>query len=145
MPCPTRSSRPSLNAAKLLAGRGEIALTQLRYAEAAERFKQAAALVPSGHSAETADCLDRQAIALYREGDEWGDTMALVRSVEILRLVLRYRTRDRVPLQWAATENNLERKLGAPVYPVSRIPPALWFLATYARGRSAHGPVRPRA
>ena len=33
--------------------------------------------------------------------------MALSRSVETLRLVLRYRTRDQVPLQSAATENNL--------------------------------------
>jgi hypothetical protein len=79
----------------------------LRYADAAQHFQKAAALTPSGHSAETADYLDRQAIALYREGDERGDNMALLRSVEILRLVLGYRTRDQVPLQWAATENNL--------------------------------------
>ena len=99
--------RHALNAAKLLAGRGDIALTQLRYADAAAHFQKAVALIPSGYSAETADYLDRQAIALYREGDERGDGMALSRSVETLRLVLRYRTRDQVPLQWAATENNL--------------------------------------
>ena len=99
--------RHALNAAKLLAGRGDIALTQLRYADAAAHFQKAVALIPSGYSAETADYLDRQAIALYREGDERGDGMALSRSVETLRLVLRYRTRDQVPLQSAATENNL--------------------------------------
>jgi len=37
--------RHALNAAKLVGGRGDIALTQLRYANAAEHFKQATSLV----------------------------------------------------------------------------------------------------
>src|SRR4029077_11778981 len=45
--------RHALNAAKLVAGRGNIALTQLRYLDAAQHFNQAAALVPSGHPDET--------------------------------------------------------------------------------------------
>ena len=40
--------RHALNAAKMLAGRGNIALTQLRYADAAGHFKEAATLVPPG-------------------------------------------------------------------------------------------------
>jgi hypothetical protein len=68
--------RHALNAAKLLAGRGNIALTQLRYDDAAEHFKQAATLVPSGHPDETADCLHRQADALYRGGNERGNSGA---------------------------------------------------------------------
>jgi hypothetical protein len=86
--------RHALNAAKLLAGQGHIALTQLRYAAAAERFKEAAALVPPGHPAETADYLHRQAFALHREGDEQGDNAALKQSIQIWHLVLRYRPRD---------------------------------------------------
>ena len=40
--------RHALNAAKLIAGRGNVALTQLRYTDAADRFNEAAALVPAG-------------------------------------------------------------------------------------------------
>ena len=99
--------RHALNASKLLASRGNIALTQLRYVDAAEHFKQASALVPSGHPDKAADYLHRQADALYRQGDERGDNTALRQSIETWHLVLQYRARDRVPLDWAMTQNNL--------------------------------------
>ena len=105
--------RHALNAAKLLAGRGNIALTQLRYVEAAEHFKQATVLVPSGHPDELADYLHRQADALYRQGDEQGDNAALRKSIETWHLVLEQRTRERVPLQWAMTQGNLGNALEA--------------------------------
>src|SRR5215213_3453436 len=41
--------RHALNAAKLVAGQGNIALTQLRYREAAQHFKDAVELVPASH------------------------------------------------------------------------------------------------
>jgi tetratricopeptide (TPR) repeat protein len=99
--------RHALNAAKLLGGRGNIALTQLRYVDAAEHFKQAASLVPSGNPDETAAYFQEQAFALYRQGGERGDNAALEQSVEIWRHILQYRSRDRVPLDWAATQVNL--------------------------------------
>src|SRR5437762_4565837 len=99
--------RHALNAAKLLAGRGGIAMTQLQYTDAAEHFKQAAALVPSGHPDQTTDYLHRQASALYSQGDERGDNTALRQSIEIWHLVLQYRARGQVPLDWAMTQNNL--------------------------------------
>ena len=105
--------RHALNAAKLLAGRGNIALTQLRYVEAAEHFKQATVLVPSGHPDELADYLHRQADALYRQGDEQGDNAALRKSIETWHLVLEQRTRERVPLEWAMTQSNLGNALEA--------------------------------
>src|SRR6516162_541829 len=80
-------------AAKLTAGRGNIALTQLRYIDAADRFKEAAAYVPTGH------------------GDEKGDNAALKQSIEIWHLVLAERTRERVPLDWASTQTNLGNAL----------------------------------
>src|SRR5262249_35107821 len=103
--------RHALNAAKLLAGRGNIAMTQLQYASAAEHFKQAAALVPPGHSDQTADYLHRQANALYSQGDKRGDNAALRQSIETWLPVLQYRARDRVPLDWAMTQNNLGNAL----------------------------------
>ena len=99
--------RHALRAAKLLAGRGEIALRQGRYANSGEHFKEAAALVPDGHPASSADYLGGQAEALYREGCERGDNSALNRSIETWRIVLQYRSRDRVPLDWAITQNSL--------------------------------------
>ena len=99
--------RCALNAAKSLADRGKIAVTQRRYADAAECFKEAVALVPAGHPAQSADYLHRQAVALYRDGDERDDHAALNRSIETWRLALQYRPRDTAPLDWAATQNNL--------------------------------------
>ena len=57
---------------------------------------------------ESGECrLNRQADALYREGEERGNNAALKQSIQTLHLVLQYRTRNRVPLQWAGTQNNL--------------------------------------
>jgi tetratricopeptide (TPR) repeat protein len=103
--------RHALNAAKLLAGRGSIALTQLRYPDAAKQFKLAASFVPPGHPDKTANYLQSEADALYRQGDEKGDNAALKQSIEICRLVLEQRPRDRVPLDWAQTQNNLGNAL----------------------------------
>src|SRR6202011_6211626 len=59
--------RHALNAAKLVAGRGNIALTQVHYVDAADHFKQGTALVPSGHPDQIARYPHRQAYALCRE------------------------------------------------------------------------------
>ena len=84
-----------------------MALTERHYPEAADLFSQAAGLVPSGHTKETGDYLNRQADALYHQGDEKGDNAALKRSIEIWHLVLVQRPRERVPLDWAEAQNNL--------------------------------------
>jgi tetratricopeptide (TPR) repeat protein len=103
-----RRSREKIGAVfPALAGRGNIALTELRYVDAAGHFKQAAALVPSGHPDETSDYLHRQADALFREGNERGDNAALKQSIETWHLVLQQRPRERVPFDWAGTQNNL--------------------------------------
>jgi hypothetical protein len=96
-----------LNAAKLIAGRGNIALTQLRYADAAKQFKEAADLVPAGYLHATASCLHGRAYALYHEADERGGNAALNQSIDTWRPVFPYRTRQRAPLDWALTENDL--------------------------------------
>ena len=103
--------RHALNAAKLLAGKGDIALTQLRYAVAAEQFKQAAELVPSGRADEAAGYRARQAEALLHEGDERGNNAALRAAIETWQLVLQQSPRERVPLDWAATQTNLGNAL----------------------------------
>jgi uncharacterized protein HemY len=72
-----------IGAAASAATEGDLALTERHYAQAADLFKQAAALVPAGHSDQTAAYLARQADALYRQGDEFGDNAALIDSISI--------------------------------------------------------------
>jgi tetratricopeptide (TPR) repeat protein len=100
-----------LGAAASAAAEGDLAMTELHYAQAADLFKQAAELVPAGHTDETTGYLQRQADALYSQGDERGDNTALKLSIDAWRLVLQERTRDRVPLDWAATQMNLGNAL----------------------------------
>ena len=75
--------RLAVNAAATLAQRGEIALTRLRYADAAKHFADAAAVFPPGSSHETERMryLDREAQAHYRQGDEFGDNDALQTAI----------------------------------------------------------------
>ena len=96
-----------LGAASSTATDGDVALTERHYREAADLFGQAAGYVPAGHPGERLSYLDRQANALWRQGDERGDNPALRSSIEIYRRALEERTRDRVPLDWARTQMNL--------------------------------------
>ena len=50
---------------------------------------------------------------MYRQGDELGDNTALTNSITIWRKTLQLTTRDRVPLDWAQTQNNLGNALAA--------------------------------
>ena len=60
--------RRQLEAAATAAQRGEIALTRLRYRDAAEHFAAAARRVPPGHEEQSLAYLDREAAALYQPG-----------------------------------------------------------------------------
>ncbi len=100
-----------LGAARSTATEGEVALTERRYAEAAELFGQAADYVPAGHASDRRGYLLRQADALYRQGDERGDNAALQRSIELYGRVLADNPRSQAPLDWAATQNNLGNAL----------------------------------
>ena len=72
-----------LGAAQSTAAEANVAMTELRYLEAAELFGQAASYVPGGHASETGGYLLRQADALYRQGDQRGDNDALKNSIEV--------------------------------------------------------------
>jgi len=99
----------AVNAAETSARRGHIALTRLRYAEAAKHFANAAAAFPpnSAHSKKRIGYLWREANALYRQGDELGDNGALLAAIEQLRRLVDLTPRERVPLDWARTKNTL--------------------------------------
>ena len=87
--------------------RGNFAMVKLHYLQAAEHFDKAAELVPSGHPDNKGMLLEAEARAFYREGREHADNAALVKAIATYRLVLQEMTRERVPLQWAKTQNDL--------------------------------------
>ena len=96
-----------LEAAATAAQRGEIAMTRLRYSEAAGHFAGAAARVPEDHGAVRFGYLHAEADALYRQGEEFGDNAALQSAIERCRTLLSLRPREEAPLDWAMTQNNL--------------------------------------
>jgi tetratricopeptide (TPR) repeat protein len=102
-----------LSAAAVRAQKGEVALIRLRYREAAEHFAQAAELVPVTSSAERLGYLDQRAEALYKQGGERGDNVALEEAIAVYRQLLQKRPRERMPLDWAMTQNELGCALAA--------------------------------
>ena len=106
-------SRLALNAAETNARRGEVALTRLRYLEAVGHFGKAASRVPDGHEDKRLAYLKQEADALYRQGDEFGDNVAAARAIQRYRQILALRPRERVPLEWAATQIDLGIALAA--------------------------------
>ena len=105
--------RLAVNAADTSARRGEIALTRLRYREAAMHFANAAAVLPEGSADEDnrIGYLGREAHALYLQGDEFGDNGALLSAIERYKRLVALMPRERVPLQWAVTQNSLGNAL----------------------------------
>jgi tetratricopeptide (TPR) repeat protein len=99
--------RLALNAAQTTAQRGDVALTRLRYLEAAQRFAEAAANVPQGHEDERWKYLNAEADALYRQGDEFGDNDAVRSAIERFRHLVELRPRKAHPSDWTATQVNL--------------------------------------
>jgi tetratricopeptide (TPR) repeat protein len=105
----------AINLAGTLARRAEIALTRLRYGEAAGHFANAAAVLPSGtdHDDKRISYLTSEGSALYQQGDEFGDNAALLAAIERLQRLVTIAPRARAPLDWAMTQNNLGNALSA--------------------------------
>jgi tetratricopeptide (TPR) repeat protein len=99
--------RLALNAAQTTAQRGDLALTRLRYLDAAQRFAEAAAKVPQGHEDERWEYISKEARALYRQGDEFGDNEAARSAIERYRHLTELRPRNAFPRDWAMIQMNL--------------------------------------
>ncbi len=99
--------RFAVKAAETSAKRGEIAVTRLRYVEAAVHFANAAALVAPFDTEQQWRFLVGQAFALYKQGDEFGDNAALIEAIDVYRCCLALATRSERPLEWARTQVNL--------------------------------------
>jgi tetratricopeptide (TPR) repeat protein len=105
--------RLALNAAETSARRGEIALTRLRYREAATHFANAATVFSpnSPYEDKRVSYLQKEASALYQQGYELGDNGALLSAIKRRKRLLELIPRERVPLEWARTQSNLGRAL----------------------------------
>ncbi|WP_315718633.1 MULTISPECIES: tetratricopeptide repeat protein [unclassified Bradyrhizobium] len=101
--------RSAINLAGTLARRAEIALTRLRYREAAEHFASAAAVIPSGinHEDRRLGYLTQEASTLYLQGHEFGDNAALLSAIECFQRLITPALRARVPLDWGMTQDSL--------------------------------------
>lgn len=96
-------------AAKTEAELGELALTRLRYQEAAGHFAAAARRLPPGE--DSGNYLDQEAVAWYHQGEEYEDNAALQKAIDLQRQQLDRRPRHLFPLEWAKTQNNLGNAL----------------------------------
>jgi tetratricopeptide (TPR) repeat protein len=100
-----------LERASTSAHRGQLAMSRLRYRDAAQFFADAAKHVPEERNDVRLGYLDQEAGALYRRGDERGDNAALTAAIERYRILLTLRPRERVPLEWARTQVDLGNAL----------------------------------
>ena len=98
--------------ATMAADEGNLAKLSLRYRMAAALYGEAAALVPFDTKA-CWEYLLAQADALHSQGSEFGDNAALDESIAVYKQALALAPRDRVPLDWAGTQNNLGNALQA--------------------------------
>ena len=91
------------------------------------RAPEAASAVPSGHDEVRIGDLEKEADALYQQGDEFGDNNALLAAIERYKQLVELKPRARAPLEWATTQVTLGI--------------ALWRLGEREKGR--RGSTRP--
>jgi len=101
------AERRFLRAAESEGKRGDLAMTRLRYDDAAKRYAAAASMVPSTRPDERRRYVKREAGALYQQGDERGDNKAALLAIDRYRAFAQATDRATTPLDWARTQNDL--------------------------------------
>jgi tetratricopeptide (TPR) repeat protein len=94
------------SAAASRAERAAAARLRLNYRAAAAHFAEAATIVANDDGATWNYRLSHAGV-LYDQGSEFGDNAALAEAISVYRDALRLVPSDRVPLDWAMTQNNL--------------------------------------
>jgi tetratricopeptide (TPR) repeat protein len=102
------ADQQALQAAETRAQRARIALSRLRYKEAAVLFAEAAERLPARdwYQIKRYRYLNDEAEALYAQGGT-GDNAALLAAIERCRALLRLPLRKEAPRLWAITQVNL--------------------------------------
>jgi hypothetical protein len=98
--------------AQLLAQEAGIDHLQWAYRSAAAKYGEAASLVASFDIERRKEWLSAQASELLAQGDEFGENSALAEAIGLYRQCLALTSRESAPLDWAATQNNLDIALG---------------------------------
>ena len=91
--------------------RGDLANSEGRYVKAADHFARAAKYVRPFDDGEWARLKFKEGCAAYERGILDPERGNLDRAIAAYREALEQRTRDCVPLKWAATQNNLGNAL----------------------------------
>jgi tetratricopeptide (TPR) repeat protein len=97
----------NLNAAATRAQRGELSLLRLNYQSAIEHFQEAAEITPPSHPEVRVRYRWAYADALYEYGKDRGINPALDEVIDVWKSLAQELPRERVPLDWAMTQNNL--------------------------------------
>jgi tetratricopeptide (TPR) repeat protein len=97
--------------AHLLVQEARVDHLQLAYRSAAEKYAEAASLVASFDAESHRKWRFAQANECLAHGTQFGDSAALAKAIALYRQYLSLFPRDRVPLDWAATQNNLANAL----------------------------------
>lgn len=101
--------RQSVEYAKTLEQRGDLAFARLRYLDAAGHYSRAAAAIrePCEYSPYFIVPLNKEANALYRQGIEFGDNKTLLLAAERLRALSQRFPRTSLGPVWATAQNAL--------------------------------------
>jgi tetratricopeptide (TPR) repeat protein len=101
----------SRDEAEFLADEARIDHLQLAYPAAAAKYGEAASLVAPFDPAGAWSYLLIQANELSDQGGEFGDNPSLLAAIDLYCRALMLAPRERVPLDWAMTQNNLGNAL----------------------------------
>ncbi|MDQ1472559.1 MAG: hypothetical protein QOJ99_4039, partial [Bryobacterales bacterium] len=100
-----------LNAAATRGQRGELSLLRLDYKSAIEHFNEAFKITPPSHPEVRVRYRWAYAGALYEYGKDRGINPALKEVIDVWKSLAQELPRERGPLDWAMTQNNLGNAL----------------------------------
>ena len=90
---------------------GDLAMTRLRYNDAAKHYAAAASSVPAARQDERRHYLEQEALALYTQGDERGNNEAAALAIDRYRALAGTTDRAVLPLDWGRTQVDLGNAL----------------------------------
>ncbi len=102
-----RRKAEAVNIARLTESEAAIALARFDFLGAARLFEEAAAELPESEKVLAAELRARQARALQSHGERFAGLPSLQASIKAFEAVLTIQTREAMPLEWAATQNDL--------------------------------------
>ncbi len=97
--------------AAVWANRGDLAMTRLRYAEAAQYYATAADTLLPSNKKQSVVWLEKEYDAWFKLGDEFGDHAALATAIQRAAKLLEMHPQDSAPQDWARMQGHLGNAL----------------------------------